>query len=157
MRPLRFTLSALLLTVLPIATASAALGTGSYLWAETTFTFTIAVLLFATLGAAFRRDDRRVFWAGFAVFGWAYWVLMFAPSFREHTRYEVVTSTLLSYLYPYWIPLAEKQAHYKDTALFFEFVGHSIFALFIGLAGGLVASMTLSRPWAEGASDAAER
>ena len=156
MRPLRFTLSALLLTVLPIATASAALGTGSYLWAETTFTFTIAVLLFATLGAAF--DATTAHFLG-GVRGLRLGLLGadVRLSFREHTRYEVVTSTLLSYLYPYWIPLAEKQAHYKDTALFFEFVGHSIFALFIGLAGGLVASMTLSRPWAEGASDAAER
>jgi hypothetical protein len=35
----------------------------------------------ALLGVAFGRDERRIYWTGFAVLGWTYMILTYAPVF----------------------------------------------------------------------------
>lgn len=48
--------------------------------ANITYTLFFACLCLATGAAAILRDDRRPFWLGVAIFGWAYWLIGFDVS-----------------------------------------------------------------------------
>ncbi|MEX2139175.1 MAG: hypothetical protein WD894_07940 [Pirellulales bacterium] len=72
-----FSLRSLLL-VIPVI----ALGVSGFVfslpWATSlTYTICMAFLLFAAVAVLFTRGERRLFWAGFAAFGWGYWLLAF--------------------------------------------------------------------------------
>jgi hypothetical protein len=74
---MRFSLRALLLAV-PVV----ALGVSGFIfnltWATSLiYTLCVAALLLAAVGALFARRERRLFWAGFAAFGWGYWFIAF--------------------------------------------------------------------------------
>ena len=48
------------------------------------FTLALLVLLTSLLGIVYRRDRGRVFWVGFALFGWCYMVAVFGPWCNVH-------------------------------------------------------------------------
>lgn len=75
----RFSLFALLAVILVISLGCAALVNASDLWAEIVVTATILGLLVATIGAVFIPGRGRVFAGGFAIFGWAYLLLVQGP------------------------------------------------------------------------------
>ena len=74
---MRFSLRTLLLAV-PVV----ALGISGFVfnlaWATSLiYTFCVSAILLAVVGALFVRGQRRLFWVGFAVFGWGYWFFAF--------------------------------------------------------------------------------
>jgi hypothetical protein len=95
----RFSLAALLTAVLAIGVACAALRYASELWASAAFSRALVLLLGAVLGALFRRSASRAFWVGFALFGWAYLLLVFGPWFNSSVKPRLVTTRLITYLH----------------------------------------------------------
>jgi hypothetical protein len=75
----------------------------SPLLSKLTFTATLAVLLAAVPAAAYQAGDRRAFWAGFALFGFAYlWMVCGtwqSPEGLTSVRERLVTSDLLTRCY----------------------------------------------------------
>jgi hypothetical protein len=76
---LRVTIRALVALVLIIAFALAALRGANVGWAAASILATLVALCTATLGGLVRRGPSRPEWIGFALFGWAYFLLHFGP------------------------------------------------------------------------------
>ena len=51
----------------------------SDLWYGALYTFAMVLLLVAVIAARFRRGNEKAFWFGFAVFGWAFFVVGLGP------------------------------------------------------------------------------
>jgi hypothetical protein len=94
MRNLRFNIASLLLVVLVAAVCLAALRESTEIWDSGVFTITLGVLLISILLATHRREKRRAFWLGFALFGAGYLALSLIPSIES----RLVTSKALGYL-----------------------------------------------------------
>jgi hypothetical protein len=94
MRTFRFTIAGLLGVITVLGIGLAALREASDLWDSGLFTLTLGVLLVSILLAVHRREDRRAFWVGFALFGWGYMGLSLVPSAEP----RLVTTTALAYL-----------------------------------------------------------
>jgi WD40 repeat protein len=94
MRRFRFSIATLLLIVLFVAVAVAALRGATDLWDSGTFGLTLLALLTAVLLGVHRTGDRRAFWVGFALFGWAYLVASTVPSIET----RLPTTRGLTYL-----------------------------------------------------------
>lgn len=145
----RFSLATLAVSVVPIACACGALSSGSRLWANATFSFTLVLLLLATVGTRLAPAHRRTWWAGFAVFGWAYFVLALGPWFRESLARNLVTSEILRRLYPWWelsgMTGTSESRGYLIEEGFFRLVGHSVFTLAAAVLGGMLAAAAYGR------------
>jgi hypothetical protein len=72
----------------------AALRFATEVWAGVVFTLALFVLGIAVLGVIYRYGARRAFWSGFALFGWGYMVVCFAPWFRDEVRPYLFTTKL---------------------------------------------------------------
>ncbi len=94
MQRFRFNIASLLLVVLFAAIGFAALRESSDLWDSSIFTLTLAAMLISILLAVHRRECRRAFWLGFAVFGWIYLALSLVPSIES----RLLTTKVLTYL-----------------------------------------------------------
>ena len=75
-----FSLKALLLATATVALAIAGMLNASLWWASICLSFLFVMLVFSLLGAVFHRGSRRQFWTGFAIVGWTYTLLMYAPA-----------------------------------------------------------------------------
>ncbi len=96
----RFSIAGLMAAVLVVAVGFAALQNASDWWCSSLFTITLALFLFATIGAI--RGGDRTFWLGFALFGWAYMIASYEPwSKHAKTPPVLVTTKLLNRLYPH--------------------------------------------------------
>ncbi len=73
----RFSISDLMAVVLFISVAIASLTHPTQLCASLIYSLTLGVLCLAVLGTAFRVGESQRFWAGFIVFGWVTYLLMF--------------------------------------------------------------------------------
>jgi hypothetical protein len=93
-RNLRFNIASLLFVVLVLGVGFAALRESNDLWESGLFTLTIGVLLIAILLAVHRREAKRAFWFGFALFGWGYLALSLVPSIES----RLMTTKALAYL-----------------------------------------------------------
>jgi hypothetical protein len=104
---LQFSIKALLCLTIFVAVACAALLNASELWASATCTVTLAVLLVAVLLSVFRRGPSRAFWLSFAVFGWAYVLLIFwpAPDPGLTCQRHLLTTKLSNWAYFKLLPL----------------------------------------------------
>lgn len=71
----RVSLKSLLAFVAALAAGLTALIRPNYGWAHVGSTLYLALLLTAILGVLFRRGERRAYWSGFAIFGWAWAIL----------------------------------------------------------------------------------
>jgi hypothetical protein len=94
MRTFRFTIAGLLGVITVHGIGLAALREASEFWDSGLFTLTLGVLLVSVLLAVHRREYRRAFWAGFALFGWGYVALSLVPSAEP----RLVTTRALAYL-----------------------------------------------------------
>jgi hypothetical protein len=65
--------------IMLLAAEFAALRAGTAFWFRTVYTSTVVMLLVATLAARFSHRAGRPFWFGFALFGWAYFLLVLGP------------------------------------------------------------------------------
>jgi WD40 repeat protein len=110
---LQFSLVSLFGLAAVVALACAALVNASPLWASAWYTFTLLLLLTATLAAVFRPRN-RAFWLGFVVFGWAYLFLGFGPWVGQCVPPSLLSAQGLAYLES---KLAEEDG--SDDSVFF--------------------------------------
>jgi hypothetical protein len=76
----------------------ASLRSPSQLWAATLFSLALAGLVASLVGIAFQRGHRRAFWTGFAIAGWAYWLVALSPWVGDVVGPRLVTTGLLEIL-----------------------------------------------------------
>jgi hypothetical protein len=91
----RYNIAGALGAIFFVAVGFAALREADKLWNGWLFSLTLGLLLFAVLLAAHRTGDRRAFWIGFALFGWAYLSFSLIPS----TEPRLITTKALAYLH----------------------------------------------------------
>ena len=72
----QYSLATLLGATAVVAIAIVAIQTGDWFWSRVLFTLTLAINLGAVLGAIYQTGRRRAFWIGFALFGWASWLIV---------------------------------------------------------------------------------
>ncbi len=94
MKRFRFHIGTLLLIVLFLGIGLAALRESTDLWDSGLFTATLAILLFSMLLSVHRKESRRAFWIGFALFGWIYLGLVLMPSIEP----RLITTKTLAFL-----------------------------------------------------------
>ena len=140
MRRFQFSLRALLGLVLFVAVGCAALVHANELVASAVYSVTLLVLFVAIVRGLFGADSGRVFWLGFAIFGWGYVWLAYGeiqilglglPATRA-----LATTKLLDFVYlAIWRsgpdPFVADPEHFMT-------IGHSLFALVFGFVGGLL-------------------
>jgi hypothetical protein len=108
MRFARFSIADLLFAVGLCAVSMACLVYASTPWAAAVLSIALAALVLSLIGIIYRRGERRAFWVGFAICGWAYITLSSGPWFDSSLRYQLATSRLLEWAYPLLIPLARQ-------------------------------------------------
>src|SRR5262245_29660917 len=98
----RFSIATLTTFVGIAAIGFAAIHVASPGWAGGLFSLTVMAMLTSILGIVFRRDIKRVFWIGFALFGWTHLILAFAPWFSipSGIGQHLLGAKLFSELYP---------------------------------------------------------
>jgi hypothetical protein len=123
------------------ALCCAALRGSTRLWACIVFTATVGVLLTGLLGAIFRRGERRAFWVGTEVFGWAYMLLVFGPWFKDASGQLLLTTTLIVQLARRTERFSSPDGVHWDGHWYapFIFIAHLTLALALAALGGLLA------------------
>ncbi len=103
MRRIHFTIAQSMAAVLVIALAFAALRNADAFWASAIYTLAIAMLAAAVVGAIARKGRRRMTFAAFAVFGWAYLLvsrLHFGPPHASTLLLEWSINAMEPYICP---------------------------------------------------------
>jgi hypothetical protein len=95
--PRRISISGLMFLVILVALAFAAFRNPTELWAGSLFALTLGMLLLAPVGVAYRGGDKRLFWVGFAVFGYGYLALILAT--RALVPPPLPTTMLIDYMF----------------------------------------------------------
>jgi hypothetical protein len=94
MRRLQFRIATLALLVLVLSIGFAALREADDHWDSGVLAVIVGVLLTSLLLAIHRSQNKRAYWVGFALFGWAYLGLSLFPSLES----RLITSKALAYL-----------------------------------------------------------
>lgn len=97
---LHFSLAGLLGAVAFVAVGCAALRYASDWWASGVLTLAVGLLLGGTLALFLRPGRPRAFWAGFALFGWAYLLLCFGPWIGSAMGPRLITTRFFQWLEP---------------------------------------------------------
>jgi hypothetical protein len=146
----RFTLAALMGAVALVAVGVAALRSPTALWASLVILLALGAICGATVGAILRRGPARGAWLGFAVFGWAYFLLTLSPWGGEYglgpARFLTRASTaLLLQIDPDLVemPVAgvEEFAVFAGTGKsrsYYHGIFHALTAVIFAAAGALV-------------------
>jgi hypothetical protein len=92
----RLSLSGLMVLIFVVGVGIAALRDASETWAGIVLLLTLGLLAVSILGVVYRREARRAWWVGFALFGWGYAALTLAPWSKPE---KLPTHFLLDYLY----------------------------------------------------------
>jgi hypothetical protein len=82
----QFSLAGTLWLVAFVALGFAAVRNASNLWLGATFIATLGLLCASVLGAVLERSRGGVWWLGFALFGWAYFVAGLIPGLADTAR-----------------------------------------------------------------------
>jgi hypothetical protein len=90
----RISVAGLMLLILALGVGFVALRLASAAWAGVILFLTLGTLLTAVVGAIYRRQARRAFWLGFALFGWAYMIVT-ARIWIENDGPELISTMLL--------------------------------------------------------------
>ena len=144
MRSFRFSIAGLMGLVLLAAIGSAGVANPSGPWSGVLYLLTRAVLCLAVVGAICRTGSERVWWLGFASFGWIYVGLPFG-SFYHSQR---LPTHALSEMLGSWIALPPAQnpgVSDEETRELFK-VTHSVWAMLAASLGGLLASAIFGNP-----------
>jgi hypothetical protein len=140
MRAPRFSIAGLLGLVLVSSIGLAALRYASAVWAGVMFLLTCGLLGLAILGVACRQGADRVWWLGFAVFGWGYLILIFvlSPESEFGPAPGLPPIVLLDALKTRIGPVYRStEEHVIWDASFYE-VGHCLLAQLAALLGGVL-------------------
>ncbi|MEM9660598.1 MAG: hypothetical protein AAF961_19710, partial [Planctomycetota bacterium] len=144
----RFSLRHVLLAMALIAVCAVAISAGTWFWTRALFTTVLAANLCAILAAAFLRGRRRAFWMGFALFGWAYWLIATLPALQI-AEHQLFTNEVLAMLKEYTPDENSGTVVLVNThriAIFsFERTIHSVAGLLFATIGGLVGSRCYTR------------
>jgi hypothetical protein len=95
----RVSIATLMIVVLVCGVAAAALRDASDTWAGILLLLTLGLLGFSILGIRQRREAKRAFWEGFALFGWGYLTLTMGPWFAEHLGPRLPMTQFLGFLH----------------------------------------------------------
>lgn len=147
MKPPRNSIAGLMAVVVLVAVGFAALKNPSEIWASCLFSLTVGLLLLALLGVAFGSGDRRMFWAGFSVFGWGYLILALLTHAFEAS---LPTTLLIQDLHQRWngthaliASLNGTDSHDMDAAFFQS--GRSLATLLVALLGTVLVRVFASQ------------
>jgi hypothetical protein len=145
----RFTIAGLLVSILFFAIVFAGLRSGSNDWCKLIYSFTFVSLVYAAIAARYR----GAFWYGFAVAGWAYFIVAFGPwigvrpvsepvnrSLITSFVHEVVVAVLARSDPPPFVTGIEDVLQANREGIF-----HSALTVLFALLGGSVARV-LARP-----------
>jgi hypothetical protein len=147
MTRLRFTLAQLVAVVLFIGFGFAALHNADEFWASATYTLAITLIAASLVGAIVRRSEARATWAGFAVFGWTYLLVVrlppcdtgglgFGPIPTPNLLIEWAIGRLQPYIYP--------TLGGRDLTPY-EQVSHSVGIILFGLLGAVVGRLFVTK------------
>jgi len=139
--------------------SAAALANANAGWAQVFNSSLILALLFSLVASIYRTDSQRAFWIGFAVFGWAYLGLVYG--WVRYSDGNLITTSVLWEVAEFFNavdqPSATVTIEYPaaggapvatvvklppalpNPSGSFLSVGHSIWALWLAMSGGLVA------------------
>lgn len=158
---MKYSLATLLLLTAVVALGMAGLVNATPLWTQIVVTSVVLTLIGATVVAVHSRQARP-FVSGFALAGWAYFLLT-TTAIGGTARNNLVTTTALTKLYPVLHeaeatnPQAAYTVAYRDFLLAsvnqqfiatpnpgpessrFHSVGHSLWAMLVGSLGGMLA------------------
>ncbi len=96
----RFSIRGMMIVILLLAMAFAGLRTPTRLWANVWYSMTLFGIAIAIPLAVAEHEGRRLFWIGFAVCGWVYFLIALAPWIEEQTGYRLATTTVLDVISP---------------------------------------------------------
>jgi hypothetical protein len=130
-RRFQFKLRTLLLVIVAASLASAAMKFATSGWAIATVSFTVLLLLFSVVLAAYRRP----FWVGFAICGIGYLMLTVMP-FMSELRSFLITSELVWFLQQKIHPEA---GAYSNIPEHLRLIGDCLWTLILATLGGLLA------------------
>jgi hypothetical protein len=150
MRFLRFSIADLVRAVLLCAVGLACLMFASTPWGGSVYSVTLGILTLAPLLIIYRRGDRRAFWTGVGLCGWAYMIFSFGPWFVDHVRPKLITSRGLEWAYPWLIPPSRQAANPRFALRPYDLPTAS-------LEGGLTIEQLNGSPvdvWSKGERDA---
>jgi hypothetical protein len=153
----RLSIATLMGVVLIAALVLAALRHPGETWGGVFLLLTGAVLMLAVVGAVCRRGNERAWWLGFALFGWGYFALVFAPP-QERLFGGLPTSAVLRLLWPKLggANVMGGAGGFQSVPLFVQFggmgiasfpsdsywrIGHCLWSLLAGLLGGTLARL----------------
>lgn len=151
--PLRFSIRGLIALVFLIGFSLAALRGASLGWATASLLLALIALCTMTAGALTGRRAGRAPWVGFAVFGWAYFLLHFGPTAQWKGGYgpaHLTTWAIDSIIIPRVFPELEEGrpiAGVEEFVIlgdgrsgsFFCVACHSLMSIFFGLLGSAIA------------------
>ncbi len=124
--------------------------------ANGTFSAGVLILGLATIAAMTLRGADRAYWAGFALIGLGYLVMVYGPWFENHTAPLLITETIFRALEEEHGP--HREMYYGVVAPQGQFaprlIGHTLSALILGLVGGEVARRFVRWPERIGKEDA---
>jgi hypothetical protein len=115
MRHARYSIANLLAVIGILGVAMAALRNPSYLWANLTFSVSLAALAVAVLNTIYGQGARRAYWLGFTVVGGAYFAVCWVPGLHESVCPRLVTEVIFDHLYPVVAPPEPPPAQFMAT------------------------------------------
>lgn len=111
----RFSIRGMMIVVLLLAMAFAGLRTPTRLWANVWYSMALFGVAIAIPLAVAERDGRRLFWIGFAVCGWVYFLVALAPWIEEQASYRLATTTVLDLVSPHVLDMNYLERIYART------------------------------------------
>jgi hypothetical protein len=133
--------------VLAVGFGFAALRNADRFWASAAFTLAIAAISIALTVAITRKGRTRTAWAGFAVFGWVYLLIVllpprhtggfgFGPMYWPPLLVEWGLVSLQPYLHP--LPPGAAGGLAGDLLTPYDQVSHSLGVILFGLVGAVL-------------------
>lgn len=156
MRPLRFTIARLLCVILFFGIGLAGLRSGSNDWFKLIYTLTFLVLVYAAIAARYR----GAVWFGFAVAGWAYFVVGFGPWIGSPPGTEPLRAVNRNLISSVVLEIVSGSMSRNDTLAWStgppmnwssihsanrDGIGHCALTILFGLVGGLLSGVLARR------------
>jgi hypothetical protein len=141
MTRLRYTIAQSMAIVLAVGFGLAALRNADAFWASATYTLAITMLAAALVGCIARSGVARSTWAGFAVFGWTYLLVVQLPpwdiggfGFGPIRKPILLIEWCITRLQPYLYPTGPGGRDLEP----YEQVSYSLGIILFGLIGAVV-------------------